>query len=105
MADDPLSNPNDLSCVDVSSRDIGAEHIRSAMIRISVRTEMTDQSIDATAFDVANSRIAKYSIKGYEIPPSGVITDKPGAAYKLKTLVTEAPMPNLAARADLLEQP
>ncbi len=103
IADDPLEDLDDLSCEAHAVKNVGAEHVRSAFIRLSVRTERTDQSLDGTAYDLENVRIAAFTLKPYEAPSVGPITDAPGSAYLLKTLVTEAPMPNLAARPELAE--
>jgi len=81
---------------------VGPEHVRSAVIRLGVRTEKTDQEVmklvpgDAWAAieskDVSNdaNRILRYSVAR---PPAGDV-----GAYKVRTVVTEVSMPNIAAR-------
>lgn len=95
----------DLSCDSEDNQVFGAESVRSALIRLAVRTEKTEPSIDITAFgNPPTGRLARFSLAPY---PSGndLCKEKTGAAYKLKTIMTEVTMPNLAARSDILVRP
>jgi prepilin-type N-terminal cleavage/methylation domain-containing protein len=81
---------------------LGPEHVRSAVIRLGVRTERTDQEvmklIPADEWDAIESkdqsndgnRIVRYNVAR---PPAGDV-----GAYKVRTVVTEVSMPNIAAR-------
>ncbi len=94
---------NWLGCAPVTNA-LGPEHVRSAIIRIGVRTEKTDQSMkiiepgsaDPTGDWAALGFIAKYNVWP---PPAGDV-----GAYKLRTLVTEVNMPNLASKMALVSQ-
>ncbi|MDJ0762309.1 MAG: prepilin-type N-terminal cleavage/methylation domain-containing protein [Myxococcota bacterium] len=101
--DDPAADLDDISCAEEPDRTYGAEHVRSAVVRLSVRTEMTDQAIEFDAFDPSQSRIARYTLGEYHVPDGGTAKTKPGTAYRLKTLITEVAMPNLAAQTRVIE--
>ena len=91
-----MSNVNDVSCSE-DSYTFGAEDLRSAVILLTVRSEMTDQVIDFTAFSQPGDRLIRHNLAAYT--GEG---DRPGACYKLKTLVTEVELVNLASRKDIL---
>jgi hypothetical protein len=93
-ADSITSNINDVSCAQ-TGYDFGAEDLRSAVILMSVRDEMTDQSIDIMSFD-ENDRLIRHTLRAF----SGE-GDRPGACYKLKTLIAEVPLVNIASRRDI----
>ncbi len=99
-----MSDPNSagvqpawLACAPVANA-MGPEHVRSAIIRIAVRTEKTDQSMKIIEPGSANPAadwaalgfIARYNAWP---PPAGDV-----GAYKLRTLITEVTMPNLASK-------
>ena len=81
---------------------LGPEHVRAAVIRLGVRTERTDQEVmklipgdewdTIESKDEANdgNRIVRYNVTR---PPTGDV-----GAYKVRTVVTEVSMPNIAAR-------
>jgi hypothetical protein len=84
----------DISC-DANST-IEAQHIRSAVVLLSVHSEKPDQALDETAF-TDPSRFVELSIQNCTTGPCAGAA----SAYKLKTVVTEVDMPNLAARSDI----
>ena len=92
-----------LTCAPVANA-MGPEHVRSAIIRIAVRTEKTDQSMkiiepgsaDPTGDWAALSSIAQYNV--WPAPAGDVGT------YKLRTLITEVAMPNLASKMATVTQ-
>ncbi len=95
--------PSWLACAPVANP-MGPEHVRSAIIRIAVRTEKTDQSMkiiepgsaDPTGEWANLGYIAKYNAWP---PPAGDV-----GAYKLRTLITEVAMPNLASKMAAVTQ-
>lgn len=94
---------DNLSCA--ASSLINPQHVRSAVVRVAVRSERTDRNMDwrsfGTPFDINAGRLARLTIQPHT-PSDGSCPEKTGAAYKLKTLTTEVPMPNLAARTNML---
>lgn len=92
-----------LTCAPVANA-MGPEHVRSAIIRIGIRTEKTDQSMKIIEPGSADpdgewanlSSIAKYNAWP---PPAGDV-----GAYKLRTLITEVAMPNLASKMASVSQ-
>lgn len=70
--------------------DIGPERVRSAVVRLTVRTEMPDHGLRNDSID-PNGRLMRYHL-----------APGPLFAYRLKSLVSEIELPNLATRADLL---
>ena len=97
-------NTEHISCAASDSANIGPERVRSAIIRLSVRTEKTDQSLNFSAYSGANSRIVDQTLSGYSWggADAGAPENKPGTAFHLKTLVVEVFLPNLAARHDIV---
>lgn len=95
-ASSTTSNVNDVSCSETGYT-FGAENLRSAVVLLTVRNEMTDQVIDITAFNQPDSRIIRHNLAAYT--GEG---DRAGACYKLKTLVTEVPLVNISSRKDLV---
>jgi hypothetical protein len=92
-----------LTCAPVANT-MGPEHVRSAIIRIGVRTEKTDQSmkiIEPGSANPAGDWAALSSISQYNTwpPPAGDV-----GAYKLRTLITEVAMPNLASKMASVSQ-
>ena len=95
----------DLSCEDETSQTFGAESVRSALIRLAVRTEKIEPSVDLAAFgNPPTSRLANFMLAPYP-SDNDLCPEKTGAAYRLKTTVTEVAMPNIAARSDILVSP
>ncbi|MCK9523287.1 MAG: prepilin-type N-terminal cleavage/methylation domain-containing protein [Proteobacteria bacterium] len=66
----------------------GPEHVRSAVIQLSVRTERTDQQLRLLDEQFEEGNMAFAAAKA----PAGDV-----GAYKVRTLMVEVPMPNLAA--------
>jgi hypothetical protein len=97
------SNTDDLGCEGTA---VQPQHIRSALIRMAVRSEVVDRRLDYRDFDEDTdpsdglSRLARNTIRPYSAESTA--KEKPGAVYKIKTLITEVAMPNLAARSDIL---
>jgi prepilin-type N-terminal cleavage/methylation domain-containing protein len=94
---DYVPSVSDLGCASAPNQ-VGPEHIRSAMIRLAVRTERTDQSLRIDAPGETNPAAVWAGVTGvtaYNIAP-GPSTDV--GAYKLRTVITEVPMPNLASK-------
>jgi hypothetical protein len=99
-----VGKDNYLGCEVVNGDgNLGPEHVRSAVIRLGVRTVTTDQEVMKLAPDGAwNSievedgegddpeRLVRYNVAR---PPAGDV-----GAYKVRTVVTEVSMPNIAAR-------
>ncbi|MCP4676594.1 MAG: prepilin-type N-terminal cleavage/methylation domain-containing protein [Deltaproteobacteria bacterium] len=98
-----IAGTNHLSCNQPTAANIGPERLRSVMVRLAVRTEKTDPAIPFGAYG-GTGRLVRYSLLPYSAGggDAGVTTDKPGAAYRLKTMVTEVPMFNLASKAGLI---
>ncbi|MDD5306825.1 MAG: prepilin-type N-terminal cleavage/methylation domain-containing protein [Deltaproteobacteria bacterium] len=103
-----VTNSLDLSCAD--NYTYGPEHIRSALIRLTIRSEKADNTVDYAGFDSEGTdtstdtdtgvgRLVRYTLTNRKL---GDCKEKKGVAYKLSTVVTEVAMPNLAARSDLL---
>ncbi|HUT76913.1 MAG TPA: prepilin-type N-terminal cleavage/methylation domain-containing protein [Polyangia bacterium] len=89
-----------LSC-GLDSTDMGPEHVRSAMIRLAVRTEVTDSQTRMAGFDDAG--VARFNVAS---PPADDALCPEVGMYKVRTLTTEVAMPNLAARiASFSEHP
>jgi hypothetical protein len=86
---------DDLSCE--ANSPIEAQHIRSAVVLLSVHSEKPDQALDETAFGTTPTRFVDLSIQNCTTGPCAGAA----SAYKLKTVVTEVDMPNLAARSDI----
>ena len=92
-----------LSCAPVPNA-MGPEHVRSAIIRIAVRTEKTDQSMRIIEPGSADP-VGEWANLGYIAqynawpPPAGDV-----GAYKLRTLITEVSMPNLASKMSTVTQ-
>jgi hypothetical protein len=110
---DPLTSSNDLSCAALNrpdtagggGNDVGPERINSAIIRLATRTEHTDQGIDfQRGFGGGGGRLVRYNLAPYYKPDGGMATEKPGSAYKLKTMVAEVALINIAGRTDLTIQ-
>jgi prepilin-type N-terminal cleavage/methylation domain-containing protein len=107
-SDCPSAESTHFACaVTPSDNAFGPEHVRSAVIRLGVRTEKTDQEVMKNTSDSDwaalesrependSDRILRYNVAS---PPvvSGVKQDV--GAYKVRTVVTEVMLPNLAAR-------
>jgi hypothetical protein len=91
--DDAPAN-GDLSCAATST--IEAQHIRSAVVLLSIHSEKPDQELDDTVF-TSPTRFVQLAIQNCTTGPCALAP----SAYKLKTVVTEVDMPNLAARSDI----
>ncbi len=79
---------------------IGPERARSAIIRLSVRTEKSNQSMRRPLSDEdATLAEQRFLAPDTTIP---VASDDDPFAYMLRTVTTEVEMPNLAARSDLI---
>jgi hypothetical protein len=98
-----VEKPSYLGCsVVAGDGNLGPEHVRSAVIRLGVRTDKTDQEVmkllpeddwdgvESTAADNDLNRLVRYNVAR---PPAGDV-----GAYKVRTVVTEVSMPNIAAR-------
>ncbi len=86
---------DNISCAMLNSavntpENIGPERVRSAVVRITVRTEQTDHGLRNDSID-PTGRLMRYHL-----------TPGPFFAYRLKSLVSEIELPNLATRADML---
>jgi Tfp pilus assembly protein PilW len=92
-----------LGCSVVSGDgNLGPEHIRTAVVRMGIRTDRTDQevmkliptddwdAIESQAASNDTNRIVRYNVAR---PPPGDV-----GAYKVRTVVTEISMPNIASR-------
>jgi hypothetical protein len=101
VATDTSTDTTSVSCAAASGTQIGPERVRSAMIRLAVRTERTNQAIDFRAFSATESRVVQNTLREYSAADGGP-ADRVGALYKIKTLVAEVMMPNLSARSDLV---
>lgn len=78
---------------------IGPERVRSALIRLTVRTEKSEAALRRVSDDEA-TRLEKRLLAA-----DGSITPASGQdpyAFMLRTMTTELEMPNLTARSDLL---
>lgn len=105
---DPSSYERDVACEDVGAYTFGAENVRSVLIRLAVRSERADSSIDYRAFENSGnpSRLVRYTLHPYEADDdteSGPLTERRYSAYRLKTLLTEVDLMNLATRLEILE--
>ncbi|MFO8074196.1 MAG: prepilin-type N-terminal cleavage/methylation domain-containing protein [Polyangia bacterium] len=89
------ANPgaNDLACV-VTDSEYGAEHVRSAMVRLAVRTERTDPQMEFAAENL-DAGVVRFNVA--EPPDPSSYCFEPGV-FKVRTLNTEVAMPNLAAK-------
>ena len=95
----------DLSC-DATIAGVGAAKVRSAIIRLSIRTEEAVGGLNYAAFDSNDldpftdlTRSVRLTIR--PMPDiDEALTMKPAA--RLKTLVTEVALSNVAARSDML---
>ncbi len=101
-----LANPVDsleLGCGNIPR--YGPEHVRSAVVRLAVRSETTDRFAEYPAYDIDTdptsgiSRLVQRNLRPY--PAASTVPERPGALYKIRTLVTEVAMPNLAARSPI----
>lgn len=82
-----------LSCAPASS-EFAPGHVRSAVVRLAVRTEQTDMSMEFD--DVAvDAGIVRYNVAP---PPDPAAYCPDVGVYKVRTLVTEVAMPNVTAR-------
>ncbi len=99
LLDAPTDTPgaDDVTCFN-NSGTIEAQHIRSAVVLLSVHSEKSDLELDDTVFGAAASRFVRLSAQNCTTGPCALAP----SAYKLKTVVTEVDMPNLAARSDIL---
>ncbi len=96
-----MADLDNLSCASEGSFTIGPERVRSAVVLLSVRSERAEPTANYDAFSSGN-RVVRHTMDGYVEADGGVVTEKPGAAYKVKTMVTEVFMRNLASRADII---
>lgn len=78
---------------------IGPERIRSALIRLTVRSEKSEASIRRMPDDDA-TRLEKRLLAADS--NTATASGEDPYAYLLRTVTTEVEMPNLAARSDLL---
>lgn len=99
-----VGNTDHISCAESDSSTIGAERVRSAIIRLSVRTEKTDQSIKFSSYSGSDSPIVDQTLSGYTWggADAGPPENKPGTAFHLKTLAVEVFLSNVAARHDIV---
>jgi len=82
-----------LSCAPTTS-EYAPEHVRSAVVRLAVRTEETDMSMEFD--DVAvDAGIVRFNVAQ---PPDPTAYCPDVGVYKVRTLVTEVAMPNITAR-------
>lgn len=98
-----LANQSHLQCtVTTEGTYVGPEHVRSAVVRLGVRTEKTDQEVMKLVTWDADAGVDKYDeadgrnrlvLYNAAPPPSGDV-----GAYKVRTVVTEIMLPNIAAR-------
>jgi hypothetical protein len=89
-----------LSC-GLDLTDMGPEHVRSAVIRLAVRTEVADPQTRMAGFDDAG--VARFNLAS---PPDDDTLCPEIGMYKVRTVTTEVAMPNLAARvASFSEHP
>ena len=82
-----------LSCAPASS-EYAPEHVRSAVVRLAVRTEETDMSMEFLDVDV-DAGIIRYNVAP---PPDPTAYCPDVGVYKVRTLVTEVSIPNITAR-------
>ena len=68
---------------------LAAQHARTALVQLSVRTEKTDMSMEMSAADIGKG-IVKYNVAA---APSGDV-----GLYKVRTLFAEAVLTNIMAR-------
>ncbi|MCK9460388.1 MAG: type II secretion system GspH family protein [Proteobacteria bacterium] len=96
-----------LGCMITAETILGAEQVRSAVIRLGVRTEKTDQEVMKVPADQcgtywstlkgdANNFALFYNVAAPPLTGDGDCADV--GAYKVRTVVTEVAMPNIAAR-------
>ena len=78
---------------------IGPERARSALIRLTVRSEKSELSLRRLPDDDA-TRLEKHLLAADNSTPTADGDDP--YAYVLRTVTTEVDMPNLAARSDML---
>ena len=87
----------------LDSSDFGPEHVRSALVRLGVRTEKSDTQMSFTTdptdpdAGVPLTGVVRYNVAVPPGPDDDTRCFEPGM-WKVRTLVTEVPMPNLAAR-------
>jgi prepilin-type N-terminal cleavage/methylation domain-containing protein len=89
------NNPtaDDLSC-EPSAAEYSPQFVRSAVVRLAVRSEKTDMSMKFEDVDV-DAGIVRYNVA----PPQDPSTYCPDVGvFKVRTLVTEVALPNIAAR-------
>ncbi len=91
-AGDNAAGATHLSC-GLDSADMGPEHVRSAVIRLAVRTETTDPQIRMAGFSDAG--VVAFNVAK---PPDDDSLCPEVGMYKVRTVTTEVAMPNLAAR-------
>jgi hypothetical protein len=92
-----LNGENDsASCSQLGGAGLGSENIRSVLIRLAVRSGMTDQKLNVDAFNLGD-RLVRRTL----VPYTG-LDDTHGAGFRLRTMTTEVMMPNLATRVDLV---
>lgn len=99
-ADGDVAGVDHIACEAPSDDIIGAERVRSAIVRLGVRTEMADLTVDFPSFSTANVRVVDRTIA--PVPSDAARKEREGAAYKVKSMVTEIMMTNIAARTDLI---
>lgn len=100
-AGDSTAGVTHLAC-GLDATDMGPEHVRSAVIRLAVRTETTDPQTRNAVFD-GDAGVARYNVAS---PPDDEDLCPQVGLYKVRTLTTEVAMPNLAARvASFSEHP
>ncbi|MBW2277057.1 MAG: hypothetical protein JRF63_06160, partial [Deltaproteobacteria bacterium] len=82
-----------LSCAPAAS-EYAPEHVRSAVVRLAIRTEKTDMSMmfDDVSVDAG---IVRYNVAP---PPDPTAYCPDVGVYKVRTLVTEVAIPNITAR-------
>jgi prepilin-type N-terminal cleavage/methylation domain-containing protein len=88
------------SSLSASGNVSGPELVRSALIRLTVRSEMSDRSLRRLP-DAQASRLEKHLLAA-DTGLTVASGDNP-FAYTLRTVTTEVEMPNLTARSDLLQ--
>ncbi len=86
-------NNDDVSCnLDKSEVTILPESVRSAVIRLAIRTQEEDRQISVVEVDGGvDDRLVRRNLARFDA----------NSAYKIKSLVTEIEMPNMAFRSDL----
>jgi hypothetical protein len=101
-----LADSNHLGCDVVTTGVLGAEQVRSAVIRLAVRTEKTDQEVMKLVKDTVWTTIenrdpsndANLLLRFSVARPPSDGDNRDVGAYKVRTVVTEVAMPNIAAR-------